>query len=146
MNMKISNQFYSYQLLVVIRSSYCHIVVIRSSYCHIVTYTYFQNIQAETWKISLNKDIYMCITIDIMWQTEELLNLSHFSLTLSAPNCLKQTLPCSKSGVSISHVIEVGTILITKRQTMLISGETACYELTHLNQYCLQTAQFCLWR
>ena len=27
--------------------------------------------------------------------------------------------------------------LITKRQTMLISGETARYELTHLNQYCL---------
>ena len=29
-------------------------------------------------------------------------------------------------------------ILITERQTMLISGETARYELTHLNQNCLQ--------
>ena len=27
---------------------------------------------------------------------------------------------------------------------MLISGETARYELTHLNLYCLQKAQYCL--
>ena len=31
----------------------------------------------------------------------------------------------SKSGVFISQVMNVWTILITKRQTMLISGETA---------------------
>ena len=35
-------------------------------------------------------------------------------------------------------------IRITTRQTMLISGETVRYELTHLNQYCLQKAQYCL--
>ena len=57
------------------------------------------------------------------------------SLTLSAPNCLKQTRPCSKSGIFISHVIK--DYFGNKRQTMLISGETALYELTHLNQYCL---------
>ena len=28
---------------------------------------------------------------------------------------------------------------------MLISGETARYELTHLNQYCLKKAQYCLY-
>ena len=66
-------------------------------------------------------------------------------LTLSAPDCLKQTLPCSKSGVSIFHVKKVWIILITKRQTTLIKGETARYELTHLNLYCLQKPQLCLW-
>ena len=29
---------------------------------------------------------------------------------------------------------------------MQISGETARYELTHLNLHCLQKAQYCLWR
>ena len=46
---------------------------------------------------------------------------------------------------SCNHWV-VWTILITKRRTMLISGETDRYELTHLNQYCLQKPQYCLWR
>ena len=51
--------------------------------------------------------------------------LKYQGLTLSAPTFLKETLPCSKSDVSISHVITVRTILINKRQTMLILGVSA---------------------
>ena len=68
------------------------------------------------------------------------------NLTLSAPNCLKQTLPCSNSDDSIVMLQDFLNIFITHSQTMQISGETARYELTHLNLHCLPTAQYCLWR
>ena len=79
----------------------------------------------------------ICMTLLYIWCT---------SLTLSAPNCLKQTLPCSNSGDSIFMLQDIWNIFIIHGQTVQISGETARYELTHLNLHCLQKVQHCLWR